>query len=200
MINNVFCINLDKRPDRWESCQKEFHRHNISNVLRWSAVDAIELNISPIKAATISHINLLQFCHFININNVIIFEDDIILSDNFSSKLEIYLSELPDNWECFSFHAYNAKTIPISEHTCEIFPDLYGAHGFIINKQGIQKTLLSYHQYDCPENIYLKSLDHVYAPKLEYTLCYQNGKDTDIPDTAVLSAYQEFYNKYHSNE
>ncbi|MFZ9376809.1 MAG: glycosyltransferase family 25 protein, partial [Candidatus Fonsibacter ubiquis] len=37
-FEKIYCINLDKRPDRWESAKKEFLKHNI-NVERYSAVD-----------------------------------------------------------------------------------------------------------------------------------------------------------------
>ena len=46
-INDVFphkvCINLDRRSKRWEEAQKEFARHEIKSVQRFSAVDGNKL-------------------------------------------------------------------------------------------------------------------------------------------------------------
>jgi GR25 family glycosyltransferase involved in LPS biosynthesis len=35
----IYCINLDRRTDRWEQASEEFKKAGINHVHRWSAVD-----------------------------------------------------------------------------------------------------------------------------------------------------------------
>ncbi|MFP3711821.1 glycosyl transferase, partial [Paraburkholderia sp. SIMBA_009] len=48
-IDNTFarkvCINLDRRPDRWEAMQRKFAEQNILTVERLSAVDARQVTV-----------------------------------------------------------------------------------------------------------------------------------------------------------
>lgn len=190
----IFCINLNKRSDRWISVNKEFTKHQL-DVKRWSAIDASELSIRPLLASSLSHLSLLQYCMFLQYNHVLVFEDDIILSSNFKEKINQYIIELPQDYECFSLHCYKANVSRISEHLCKLSSMMFGSHGLLLTKYAIHKIMQNRSLY-CPEDTYLQSLDHVYSPLPEYTLAFQNGIDSDIPETSVLTEYLTFYEQY----
>lgn len=45
-FQEIHCINLDKRTDRWEECLNEFNKHNLK-VNRFSAVYGKEVDTIP---------------------------------------------------------------------------------------------------------------------------------------------------------
>merc|ERR1719197_1084348 len=44
-LEHIYCINLDRRPERWSFMQEQFARLRMP-VQRWSAVDGKKLNVS----------------------------------------------------------------------------------------------------------------------------------------------------------
>ena len=43
LFDKIYCINLDKRKDKWEECKKEFEKFSIDSVCRISALDGEKL-------------------------------------------------------------------------------------------------------------------------------------------------------------
>lgn len=197
-INNIsfFCINLDRRQDRWNSMQQEFDKYKL-DIKRWPAIDAKKIDISPkVLAASISHISLLEFAYAKNYEYLMVFEDDIILAKNFKTKLIQYVSEIPKDWEVFSLHCYKSKTKNISHHACKLESMMFGAHGILVKGNAIPKILNNTKiRIDCPEEIYFKNIN-IYAPKARFTLAFQNGVDSDLPETSVIEEYREFNRRY----
>ena len=68
----AYCINLDKRPDRWELVKEEFKKINIS-VERFPG---IYIQDNPAKGCLMSHKEILEMALIEN-KNVLIFEDDV---------------------------------------------------------------------------------------------------------------------------
>jgi GR25 family glycosyltransferase involved in LPS biosynthesis len=110
-FDNVYCLNLDRRQDRWGKVSKEFERFNIE-VERWSAIDgdfldselldyynpdglkgeeASILGITENKNAIgclLSHLEIIKNAKENNYKRILIFEDDILLSDNFNEDVK----------------------------------------------------------------------------------------------------------------
>lgn len=189
-----FCINLDRRSDRWENVSNIFLQHSL-DVVRWSAIDCKTHNISGPRAAKLSHIELLKFCKNANIDQVIIFEDDVILCHNFIDKLNTIIEKLPNDWKAVSLHSFKAKTTIINSYIVKLLSKMHGAHAMLLNANGINEVLESDHRR-CLEDIYYNSVDNFYGVSLDHTLVFQNGIDSDIPETSALSEYRKFYEKY----
>lgn len=109
-FDNIYCLNLDKRQDRWEKVSKQFNRFNI-NVERWSAIDghfldsklleyynpdglkgeeASILGIPENKNAIgclLSHLEIIKNAKENNYQRILIFEDDILLSNEFDKEV-----------------------------------------------------------------------------------------------------------------
>lgn len=98
MFEKVYCINLDKRTDRWEECQQEFAKIPWK-VERFPGVDGgfnySQLNC--IKAAS-------------EFESSLILEDDVEFLD--VESLHLSLADLPDDWDLVSLGA----NIPIHHH------------------------------------------------------------------------------------
>jgi len=74
-FEKIFCINLDIRTDRWDTCKQEFLKYNLlSAVNRYSAcVDPTSI----IQGITNSHVNIIEYAKEQKLQNVFIFEDDV---------------------------------------------------------------------------------------------------------------------------
>jgi hypothetical protein len=42
-FDKTFCINLDRRRDRWEECLTEFNKYNLEDIERFTAIDGNNL-------------------------------------------------------------------------------------------------------------------------------------------------------------
>jgi GR25 family glycosyltransferase involved in LPS biosynthesis len=189
-----FCINLDRRPDRWSTVKKIFNDQDI-NINRWSAIDAKQYGFSNPTGASCSHMGILYFCRLADIRYAMIFEDDVVLCHNFKDKLELILNIIPKDWDALSLHCFKAQTEKINDYICRLLSPIYGAHGILFNTHGINKILNSNDKM-CIEDKYFKSLDSFYAINLEHTMAFQNGEDSDIPETSITNEYKSFYDKY----
>lgn len=115
-FDKIYCINLDRRKDKWYRVKKEFQKNSI-NVERWSAIDGESLvDISNFEknqnllskrgelenkyslACLMSHLSVIKDAKINNYKKILIFEDDVILSDNFSNKIEMIQNV---NWKLF---------------------------------------------------------------------------------------------------
>ena len=78
-FDRIYCINLKKRPDRWEESLKEFEKLGIADdVIRFDAVD-----IQPgIIGCTKSHYEIIKIVEKDGCKNILVFEDDLELTKN----------------------------------------------------------------------------------------------------------------------
>jgi GR25 family glycosyltransferase involved in LPS biosynthesis len=115
-----FYINLEKEKDKRINADKNQKILNIP-INRFNAVNGKDLtnndinfyvknsyftnNFNNIKTrgqvgVALSHIKLLEKCSKDN-KNYIIFEDDFIIDKTFKNKFEIFLQNLPNDWDIF---------------------------------------------------------------------------------------------------
>lgn len=73
-IDRISCINLDKRPDRWEKCKEEFNKVGLTDyVERFPGIEA-----SPgIKGCSLSHYSVIKQAKLDGCKSVLVFEDDV---------------------------------------------------------------------------------------------------------------------------
>jgi hypothetical protein len=73
-FDEIYCINLDHRTDRWEHAQNEFRSMDISDrVKRFSAIKEEDGRLGIIK----SNLSILKTAKEKGFKNVLIFEDDV---------------------------------------------------------------------------------------------------------------------------
>jgi hypothetical protein len=98
----IFCINLDKRPNRWESAQKEFEKIGIlDKVKRFSAVEDTK---HPERGCFESHLGCIFKAREKKLNNVCIFEDDVVFLPCYSDeKMNNAVEKLKEDehWQFF---------------------------------------------------------------------------------------------------
>jgi GR25 family glycosyltransferase involved in LPS biosynthesis len=115
-FDQVYCINLDKRTDRWEESQEEFQKHDIT-AERFSALSgndfpkdsvlgkryrSIGLNSGQVGCA-ISHRELVKKIKSQELNNALILEDDVEFDTNLNEVFPTVMEEVPDDWDMLYF-------------------------------------------------------------------------------------------------
>jgi len=99
-FKHIYCINLDNRPDRWEQAQTEFKKLGIEDdVVRVSGVEHTNGNLG----CTLSHLNLIKKCKADGLENVLIFEDDVLFVETDIIRLEEAFKDLKSigKWDLF---------------------------------------------------------------------------------------------------
>jgi GR25 family glycosyltransferase involved in LPS biosynthesis len=115
----IYCINLDERPDRWEHCVKQFEILGIADrVKRFSAIKPIHDErwhrptpwgkgkyAYPLRGAVgcaESHKALITIAKEQNLKNIMVFEDDFVVLENWKENLANSISELQNHrWHNF---------------------------------------------------------------------------------------------------
>ena len=105
-FQNIVCINLDRRPDRWRRMQQEFAKHGIRSVHRFAAYDgdAIEKPIHWKHSAgaygcLLSHLHVVEEARASGASSVLIFEDDTVFDPEFQQKFSEFGKQVPDDWD-----------------------------------------------------------------------------------------------------
>lgn len=115
VFDKIYCINLDKRPDRWSEVGAFFRKYNIE-VERFSAIDGNPMGwnqsrYSHVKPTVFvgamgclaSHLAIWKLAKQNNYNSVLIIEDDCDLEDNFNALFTSKYPQVPADWDLLYF-------------------------------------------------------------------------------------------------
>ena len=161
-ISNVeiYCINMKKSKDRWESI-KSYGKENNILINRFEGYDGNLLNINKLQkegyikgnqnlekgqiGCAYSHIKLWEKFKNINSKYFVIFEDDIYLNKNFKKELLYILQNAPKDWDIIYLGGCYVKGKITNNRF--IIPTEYSykynlcAHGYLLNKKKLYKMI-----------------------------------------------------------
>lgn len=96
-FEQAFCINLDKRPDRWKKSLKQFEKIGIE-VERVEGVDGFELPRASIRPGEVgclkSHLKVFEIAKERNLESFLLLEDDVEFADDFHERFADVEKEL----------------------------------------------------------------------------------------------------------
>jgi len=108
-FNQIYCLNLDRREDKWKIVKEKFDTLGI-NVCRFSAVDGNHINEDILKkhpklnkyevGCMLSHYNIVMDAKKNAYKRILIFEDDVLFVDDFLNKFTKKVAKIP-NWKIF---------------------------------------------------------------------------------------------------
>jgi glycosyl transferase, family 25 len=151
-FDKTFCVNLERRSDRWDECLTEFNKHEITNVERFIAVDGLALPqttsgfVTPSRLALVlTNVNILEKAIQENYNSILILEDDIEFTDEINNISE-YFKFLPEDWDMLYFggnhngHVGVKSPEIINQRVCKLH-HTFSTHCVAINKKAFQRVL-----------------------------------------------------------
>lgn len=163
-FDKIYCINLKRRPDRWEESLNEFKKYDLK-VDRFDAVDGNNYkstsNLNNGQIGTIySHLNIIKTAKKENLNNVLILEDDIKFHNDVISLFNEWNSEIPEDWDMIFLggnHIGNnpwspGKLIPITEHIFKVTYCL-ALHCYAVKNTLYDKLIDSLSNIDKPADV-----------------------------------------------
>jgi len=140
-FDGIFCINLDRRPDRWDEASREFESVAIK-AERFPAIDGAALTGSfrvrffGFRAARLGIIrsisNLIRTARDRKMRSVLIFEDDVVFSPGFEEAFARAFRDLPANWAGFWLAGnHRIEPTPVTDSLARI-RKTYSCHAFAI--------------------------------------------------------------------
>lgn len=192
----VFCVNLEKRSDRWETCKKEFQRHNIS-ATRYSAIDGKSLNsdvfpnISLFETpgqlgCLLSQYNVIKIAKMCGYSSVLILEDDVEFCDDFNEQLESKMRDVPEDWDMIFFGANHiTRPAKITDNVYKMVR-AYSAHCYAIKDTMYDFLIQTISQFREPlDVIYANLQPSINAYVINPHLVWQRPGYSDICDLNV---------------
>jgi hypothetical protein len=88
----IYCINLDSATERWQAVMARFEKLGIASRIR--RFPAISTPSNPHIGCALSHREIIQEAQRQGLNNVLVFEDDVMFTADACSHLEQALREL----------------------------------------------------------------------------------------------------------
>jgi len=120
-----FCINLDRRPARWETMKVTFEQLGIQAVERLAAVDGESISVPerlkhlrPVDyACTLSHLTAVRRAQELGSSAVLILEDDCFFDPLFVEKFPHFMVQVPDDWDMLFLGGYHFEPpLPVSDN------------------------------------------------------------------------------------
>jgi glycosyl transferase family 25 len=160
-IDKYYVINLKKSTDRWSRMMPQAENAGIE-LTRFNAVNGKEIKLFEksnkyldglpmdlVKqpgsvGCAMSHITLWGKFRDSEDENIVIFEDDIIIPPNFKELLDRYVKQLPIDWDMCFLGNTKLYGIKISDNIVKMVGNNgynYGLFGYIINKKSVNKLL-----------------------------------------------------------
>jgi len=123
-FDHVYCLNLDRRSDKWETVNQRFLELKI-NVERFSAVDG---NLIPdyvlqqyekinkyAVGCILSHYKIIEDAKNNKYNRILILEDDVLFIENFNDNFTKFISQIKSDWKLLylgaSQHEWNGINV-----------------------------------------------------------------------------------------
>lgn len=103
-FSKIYCINLDKRTDKYVDCLIEFEKMNI-DVQRVSAVDGRAIPVPPTGwspgnyGLVLTNIQIYKDAIAHDYKCILILEDDVMFINDFYKHFFEKITALPDDWD-----------------------------------------------------------------------------------------------------
>jgi GR25 family glycosyltransferase involved in LPS biosynthesis len=179
IFDKIYCINLDRRTDRWSEVSNEFKKIN-TEVVRFSAIDGqlitetTNTNINNAEyGCLMSHYKILEDIIAHEGNMFLIFEDDVVFNDNFNTLFNDFYPQLPEDWDMVYISGNNTK--PLKKITNNVYKTngTLALHSYFIKKETAVKLKKIIDQSTNPppiDTIFIKYQDeanvYVFRPHL----------------------------------
>lgn len=205
----AFCINLDSRPDRWTMVQEEFLKLSwlVTRVpaVRYEGESPNRLSLGHAGAME-SHKKVWGMISELECDVAAVFEDDAVFPSDFADVFPKAYEELPEEWGVWYLHSFGPQQmgniVPNGTFTTKLKRMGWGAHGYLLKKDFAPKLIDFCDSKKMNDDVLLTSglLSRgvqPYGTMPKFTLCFQNGMDSNIPETTQVNYWRGVMKKYN---
>jgi len=142
-FEEMYCVNLDERTDRWEHAQKEFEKAGIKDrVQRFSAIRDDDGRVGIIK----SNLGVVKLAKKKGLKNVLVFEDDVeFIVDNPQEVLAESLSQIGNlDWQLFYLGANTHNKLIKIKPNLILLKNAFAVHSMAYNEKSYDKFIKRY--------------------------------------------------------
>lgn len=156
-IDQIFCINLLKREDRWLQFMQQAEQYSIP-FIRYSAIE----DSSGAEGLRLTMVKLFTECIEKGYENILVFEDDCLFvecEEIFHNTMNHVVDNLPENYIMIFLGCQLTGEIRYS-HTPHILKatKMFSTHAVLYSKRGMKEALS--HNISAPiDNFYVASLE-----------------------------------------
>lgn len=189
--DKIYLINLPHRTDRLRISKIQFAKAGIENYTIFPAIDARRLKLKGttednqgLIGCFLSHYFILQEALINKYKRIVIFEDDMILANDFKDKFEEAMKQVPDKWQLL-YLGYYERTgqgkIQVSENIT-IPKNTWGTHAYMVQNDGIKIMYDNLQQIKTHIDIQIGTdiMPKMYTYCISPAICYQSGIKSDI--------------------
>jgi len=141
MVDHVYCINLERRPDRRASAEHEFYQNGIGPVEFFNGTDGKldapdDIYISkPEWGCSDSHIRIWRDMVSKGYETALVFEDDVVILPDFKNKLILVLEDLKNlpEWDYVNLGPLEFKNSHGRASQTLVKGAAYGGHCYLIS-------------------------------------------------------------------
>ena len=170
-FDKIYCINLNRREDRWNETLEELKKWGLSDsVSRYSAIDGNTLNNDTVinngeLGILTTHINIITEAKENNYNNILILEDDIEFTKEIEN-IDEYMSLVPSDWDMLYFggnhNKHIGKEINLLNEKIIKLNETYGIHFVVINNTVYDLILNLITKRNKPIDVYYADIQKSY--------------------------------------
>jgi len=173
-FDKIYCINLDRRKDRWEETIEELNKWGITDqVTRFSAIDGGTVSEDeknyPINSGELgillTHEKIINECIVNNYSKILILEDDIEFTNDIKNFNEFY-EVTPKKWDMIYFggnhNKHMGKKLNLINDKIIKLNETYGIHCIAIDKNMFNPILNIIKNKRKPIDVYYADLQKGY--------------------------------------
>ena len=174
LFTRVVCVNLRRRPERWQAFQAEMKKADwpFGPVERVNAIDG-QLVPAPTWftvgeasytwGCLVSHLRIWEDAINDGTESVLVFEDDAVLCDDFTSQAERFLSQVPADWDLLFLGGHHCPdTVPIRINEQVFRPEAsWRTHGYAVRGEFIKTLYQHVCQFNAPGRFTYPGAYHV---------------------------------------
>jgi len=161
-FDKIYYLNPDDNIDRKIELEKEFSKYGIiaerlqgiklsmeqsENITRNGGIQCDRLPerlpyLKATRSVTLSHLNAISLAKYQKFKNVLIFEDDVVFSDNILQELHYCLEDLKDiEWDMFFLGCNPVENFYQVTDNISRCGGLYMSHAYVVNHTFYDKLL-----------------------------------------------------------
>ena len=154
-FDSIVCINLYERNDRMEECLKVFEKLKIPGIKRFHR------HVDGKRGCHESHLSVIKEAYDEGCRNVLIFEDDIMPSPEYSEKYIIEAGKFVNNnknWDIFYLghqpNVFFSESTVVENNIMKCFSTL--THAYVLSRKFMKKIMNRIYDGTAIDKIYLK--------------------------------------------